>query len=335
MELRTPLICYFINDIGHELPRALQNITVALCGLITLERRMTIGIGRRLFISALGGVAAWPLAVRAQQAAMPLIGFVHSASPTYFGPFGDAFHTGLKEAGYIENQNVKIEYRWAEGDYRRLPALVADLLARKVDVLFAAGGTDPTKAAEAATTTIPIVFVSAADPVRNGLVASLNRPDGNVTGVSLLASALDGKKLDLLHRLVPQASVVATLVNPNYPDAKAQAADFQAAAVQLGIRPFVLSAATDADFEAAFATLKEQHIDAIVLGNDPFFGAERNQLIALAARYAVPMIFWQREFAIAGGLLSYGPDFVDGYRQGGVYVGKILKGDIAPRPVIE
>lgn len=298
---------------------------------------MAIHIGRREIVVALGAAAALcSFTARAQQSAVPLIGFVHSASPTYFGPFGNAFHAGLKEMGYVEDQNVEIEYRWAEGDYKRLPGLVADLLARKADVLFAAGGTDPAKAAEAATTTTPIVFVSAADPVRNGLVASLNRPGGNVTGVSLLASALDGKKLDLLHTLVPQASVVATLVNPDYPDAKAQASDFQSAATQLGIRPILLSAATDANFEAVFATLKEQHIDAIVLGNDPFFGAKRNQLIALAARFAVPMMSWQREFAVAGGLISYGPDFADGYRQAGVYVGRILKGDkAADLPIVQ
>ena len=293
-------------------------------------------MNRRHLIAALGGAAAWPFGARAQQPAMPLIGALHSASPAFFEPWGVAFRAGLKETGFIEHQNVAIEYRFGEGHYERLPAIVADLLARKIDVLLAAGGTDPAKAAMAATTTTPIVFVSAADPVRNGLVPSLNRPGGNVTGVSLLVSALVGKQLDLLHGLVPQASVVATLVNPTYPDAKAQSAEFQAAATQLGLRPIILSAATDTDIDAVFATLKLQGIDAIVLANDPFFGGRRDQLVGLAARYAVPMMSWQKEFAVAGGLVSYGPVFTDGYRQAGIYVGRILKGaKPADLPVVQ
>jgi len=242
----------------------------------------------------------------------------------------------LKEAGYVEGQNVTIESRWAEGHYERLPALVADLLGRNVSVIFAAGGTDPAKAAKAATSTTPIVFVSAADPVRTGLVESLNRPGANVTGVSLLASSLDGKKLDLLRELVPKASVFATLLNPNYPDAKIQGDQFQAAATQLGVRPIILSATTDADIEGTFAALERQHVDAIVLANDPFFGAKRGLLIGLAKRYSVPMMYWQREFATSGGLISYGPSFADGYRQAGVYVGRVLKGEKpADLPVVQ
>lgn len=298
---------------------------------------MTISIGRRELITALGGTAiAWPLAARAQQPAMPIVGALHSASRSFFAPWGEAFRAGLKEIGYVDHENVTIEYRFAEGHYDRLPALVADLLSRKIDVLLAAGGTDPAKAAMAATTTIPIVFVSAADPVRNGLVASLNRPGGNVTGVSLIVSALVGKQLDLLHTLVPNTSVVAILINPGYPDAKAQSEEFQAAATQLGLRSIILSAATGADIDAAFGTLTQQHIDAIVLANDPFFGAKRDQIVALAAHYAVPMMSWQKEFATAGELISYGPVFVDGYRQAGVYVGKILKGEKpADLPVVQ
>jgi putative ABC transport system substrate-binding protein len=273
---------------------------------------------RRDFIAFLGGAAAaWPLAARAQQPAMPFIGFIHSASPNYFAPFGDAFRAGLKETGYIERQNVGIEYRWAEGHYEHLPALVADLLDRKVNVIFAAGGTDPAKAAKAATTTTPIVFVSAADPVGTGLVESLNRPGGNITGVSLLASALGAKKLGLLRELVPQVSVFGSLINPSYPEAKSQSDEFQAAAERLGVQSIVLSAGTDADIDNVFATLEQQHI-------------------ALAARHSVPMMHFQREFVTAGGLISYGPHFADGYRQAAVYVGRVLKGEKpADLPVVQ
>jgi putative tryptophan/tyrosine transport system substrate-binding protein len=292
---------------------------------------------RRSFIALLASAVTFgPRIAQAQQQILPSVGFIHSASPDYFAPFVGSFHDGLKEAGYVEGQNVTIERRWAEGHYERLPALVADLLSRNVSVIFAAGGTDPAKAAKAATSTTPIVFVSAADPVRTGLVESLNRPGGNVTGVSLLASSLDGKKLDLLHELAPKAAVFATLLNPAYPDAKLQADQFQAAASQLGVHPIVLSATTDAEIEGAFATLERQHVGAIVLGNDPFFGGKRGLLIGLATRYAVPMMYWQREFATSGGLISYGPSFADGYRQAGVYVGRVLKGEKpADLPIVQ
>jgi putative tryptophan/tyrosine transport system substrate-binding protein len=292
---------------------------------------------RRSFIALLAGAVTFGLRIaHAQQQVLPSVGFIHSASPDYFAPFVGSFHEGLKEAGYVEGQNVTIERRWAEGHYERLPALVADLLSRNVSIIFAAGGTDPAKAAKAATSTTPIVFVSAADPVRTGLVESLNRPGGNVTGVSLLASSLDGKKLDLLRELAPKAAVFATLLNPAYPDAKLQADQFQAAASQLGVHPIVLSATTDAEIEGAFATLERQHVGAIVLGNDPFFGGKRGLLIELAARYAVPMMYWQREFATSGGLISYGPSFADGYRQAGVYVGRVLKGEKpADLPIVQ
>jgi putative ABC transport system substrate-binding protein len=199
------------------------------------------GIRRRELITLIGGAAAWPLAAGAQQAAVPVIGFINSASPSYFATAG-AFRDGLKEAGYVEGQNVAIEYRWAEGHYDRLPPLVRDLVDRQVAVIFAGGGTDPAKAAQAATTKIPIVFVSAADPVRTGLVASLSRPGANITGVSLLASVLDAKKLGLLRELVPQASVIGALIDPNYPEANTQAEEFHAAASRLGVRSIVLLA---------------------------------------------------------------------------------------------
>lgn len=281
---------------------------------------------RREFITLLGSAATMPLTAHAQQS-RPVVGFVHSSSPGYFAQMAPAFREGLKEAGYIEGQNLVIEYRWAEGQYDRLPALVADLLDRKVNVIFAAGGTDPAKAAKAATTKIPIVFVSAADPVRTGLVASLSRPGGNVTGISLLASTLDSKKLDLLRQLVPQVAVIGCLVNPDYPEAKSQVAGFQAAANGLGMRSIVFSAHAETDIDMIFANLALQHVDAVVVANDPFFGDQRDQLVALAARYSIPVIYWQREFVAAGGLISYGPSFADGYRQGGVYIGKILKGE--------
>ncbi|HEX4407614.1 MAG TPA: ABC transporter substrate-binding protein [Xanthobacteraceae bacterium] len=283
---------------------------------------------RRTFITLLGGTAAlWPRALRAQQSAMPVIGFMHSASPNYFSPFRAGFGQGLKEAGFVEGQNLTIERRWAEGHYDRLPELAADLASRKVAVIFAAGGTDPAKAAEVATTTIPIVFVSAADPVRTGLVPSLSRPGGNVTGVSLLASALNGKRLDLLRELVPQAAAIGTLINPTYPEAKAQAEEFRAAASQLGVKLVALLASTPAEIDAAFASLDQEPIGALVIGNDPFFGGRRDQIVALAARRSLPTMHYQRESVEIGGLISYGPSFPDGYRQGGFYVGRILQGE--------
>ena len=285
------------------------------------------GIRRREFVTMLGGAAAWPLAVRAQQqATVPVIGFINSASPSYFATAG-AFRDGLKEAGYVEGQNVAIEYRWAEGHYDRLPELARDLVDRQVAVIFAGGGTDPAKAAQAATTKIPIVFVSAADPVRTGLVASLSRPGANITGVSLLASVLDAKKLGLFHELVPQASVIGALINPNYPEANLQLEEFQAAASRLGVRSVVLPAGSQTDINTVFGTLVQQHVDALVISTDPLFAALRDQLVALAARHSIPVMYFQSEFVTAGGLISYGPHFADGYRQGGVYVGRVLKGE--------
>ena len=283
---------------------------------------------RREFLRVFGGVAAaWPLAARAQQATMPVIGFIHSASPSYFAQFDGAFRDGLKEAGYVEHQNIAIEYRWAEGRYDRLPALVNELIERQVAVIFAAGGTDPAKAAEAATTAIPIVFISAADPVKTGLVASLNRPGGNVTGVSLLASAIDAKKLGLLRELVPAASAIGLLINPKYPAAKSQSGEVQEAAKSLGVKSIVLSASTEGEIDMAFASLVQLGTSALLVGTDPFFNSRREQFAAMAARYSIPVIYPQREYVTAGGLISYGPHFADGYRQAGVYVGRILAGE--------
>jgi putative tryptophan/tyrosine transport system substrate-binding protein len=281
---------------------------------------------RREFITLLSGAAAsLPFAARAQQA-MPVIGFLHGASPSYLGQFVDALRKGLNEAGYVEGQNLAIEYRWAEGHYDRLAALAADLVDRQVAVILAMGGTDPARAAKAATSTIPIVFVSAADPVRTGLVASLNRPGGNVTGVSLIAAALDEKKMGLLHELAPKAAVIAGLINPNYPGAKTQASEVQETANHLGVKAVILTAATDDEIDAAFASAVQQGAGAMLVSSDPFFNSRSGRFVEQAARHSLPVIYPQSEYVRGGGLISYGPDFSYGYRKGGVYVGKILKG---------
>jgi len=282
---------------------------------------------RRKFFTLLGGAAAGvTFAARAQPAAMPVIGFLHGASPTYLGQFVEALRKGLAEAGYVEGQNLAIEYRWAEGHYDRLPALAADLVERQVAAILAMGGTDPARAAKAATSTIPIVFVSAADPVRTGLVASLNRPGGNVTGVSLIAAALDEKKMGLLHELAPKASFIAGLVNPNYPGAKAQTAEVQESANHLGVKAIVLTAATDDEIDAAFASAAQQGAGAILVSSDPFFNSRSGRFVDQAARYSIPVIYPQREYVDTGGLMSYGTSLLDGYRQTGIYTGKILAG---------
>jgi putative tryptophan/tyrosine transport system substrate-binding protein len=292
---------------------------------------------RRDFIKVIAGsAAALPLAARAQQTAMPVIGYLQSASPSYFAQFSDAVRQGLNEIGYVEGQNVVIERRSAEGQYDRLAVLAADLVDRQVAVILAAGGTDPAKAAKAATSNIPIVFVSAADPVRTGLVASLNRPGGNVTGVSLLASALDAKKLGLLRELAPKASTIGVLTNPDYPSANSQREEAQQAAARLGLRPVMLSAGADGEIDLAFASAAKQGADALLVATDPFLLSRRERLVALAARYAVPAIYAQREVVSGGGLISYGPHFWDGYRQAGAYVGRVLKGEKpADLPVLQ
>jgi putative ABC transport system substrate-binding protein len=267
---------------------------------------------------------------------MPVIGYLQSASPSYFAQFSDAVRQGLNEIGYVEGQNVAIERRSAEGHYDRLTALAVGLVDRQVAVILAAGGTDPAKAAKAATSNIPIVFVSAADPVRTGLVASLNRPGGNVTGVSLLASALDAKKLGLLRELAPKASTIGVLINPDYPSANSQREEAQQAAARLGLRPLMLSARADGEIDLAFASAAKQGADALLVATDPFLLSRRERLVALAARYAVPAIYAQREVVTAGGLISYGPHFWDGYRQAGAYVGRVLKGEKpADLPVLQ
>lgn len=280
---------------------------------------------RRDFVAALGATAIGTFAARAQPA-MPVVGFLHGASRSYLEQFLDALRAGLGEAGFVEGQNVAIEYRWAEGHYDRLPALAADLVSRQVAVIMAMGGTDPARAARAATSTIPIVFVSAADPVQTGLVASLNRPSANVTGVSLIASALDAKKLGLLHELVPKASVIAGLTNPKYPGVRGQIEEVQETGSSLGLKIIPLAASDEDELAAAFASAKQRGAGAILVASDPFFNSRSGRLVTLAAQHSIPTIYPQREYIRGGGLISYGPDFADGYRNGGLYVGKILKG---------
>jgi putative ABC transport system substrate-binding protein len=294
-------------------------------------------IGRRELISALGAATvAWPRVARAQRPAMPVIGFLSSASPDTYAPSLAAFRRGLNEAGYVEGRNVAIEYRWAEDQNDRLPALAADLVGRQVAVIFATGGNAPAQSAKAATAKIPIVFLSGGDPVTAGLVASFNRPGGNVTGVSWIASALGAKRLDLLHQLVPKALVIGVLVNPNYPDVDLQLRDLQEAAGAIRQQIHVVSANTERGIDTAFATLVQQGADALFVANDPFFGGRHDQIVALSARHAVPAMYFVRDFPAAGGLMSYGTSIADAYRQAGVYAGRILKGEKpADLPVLQ
>jgi putative ABC transport system substrate-binding protein len=280
---------------------------------------------RREVISLIGGaVTAWPLAAGAQQKAMPVIGYLVSGSPRPNAPNVAAFREGLSEAGYVEGKNVAIEYRWAEGNYDRLPPLAANLVDLKVDVMVAGGAA--VLAARDATSTIPIVFFGGGDPVAAGWATSLARPGGNLTGFSILVGELMPKRLELLSELVPQAGVIALLVNPNSAAAEGQTRDVQKAARAKGVQLSILKASTESEIDAAFASLVQLQAGALLVGADPFFNSRREKLVALSARFAVPAIYEWREFAELGGLISYGPSQMGLWRQVGIYAGRILNG---------
>jgi putative tryptophan/tyrosine transport system substrate-binding protein len=292
---------------------------------------------RREFITVVGGAAiTWPLVARAQQAAMPVVGFLGTTTANDFADRVAAFRGGLMDFGYVEGQNVVIEYRWPEGNYDRLATLAADLVRRQVAVIAAVGGEPSALAAKAATATIPIVFSIGGDPVRLGLVANLNRPGGNITGVNFLQSELGAKRLGLLHELLPKASAIGMLVNPTFADAETYVRDAKEVALPLGLEIHAVKASTVDDFDPAFAALAQQKVDALLLANDALFTGERGKLIALAARYAIPAVYFWREFAVDGGLMSYSSSLAQAYRQVGIYTGKILNGaKPADLPVIQ
>ena len=281
---------------------------------------------RRQFITLIGGAAAsWSLAARAQQPALPVVGFVRDGSADANRRYAVAFRKGLNETGYVEGQNVTVEYHWVEGQYDRLPALMADLVRRQVTVITA-GGNVAAQAAKAATAVIPIVFTSGADPVWSGLVGSLSRPGGNLTGASLVAAELAVKRLEVIRELLPQARAVAMIVNPNYPGAESEMAEVEAAGRVIGLHSQKVIAGDVPALETAFATISQMRVDAVTVGTDGFFITRREQIAALAARYAVPGIYPFPDFPAAGGLASYGASLADAYRQAGVYTGRVLKG---------
>jgi putative ABC transport system substrate-binding protein len=282
---------------------------------------------RRGFITLLGGAACWPLAARAQQPAMPVIGFIRTTSPDDSAKLVEAFRRGLGEAGYVEGRNVVIEYRYAQGQIDRLPALAADLVTRRVAVLAATGGTVSARAAKVATSTIPVVFTTGDDPVKAGLVASLSRPGGNVTGVSVFTARLGAKRLALLHELIPAATTIAVLLNPKNPDSEDEAKDVLEAARALGVQILVLHAGSENEIDAAFTKMVEQRIGALMLGADTFFTSQRARIATLSTYLHIPTADSVREFPEAGGFASYGASLAGVYRQAGVYVARILKGD--------
>jgi putative ABC transport system substrate-binding protein len=282
---------------------------------------------RREFLSLVSGVAvAFPFAAHAQQPGVPLIGFINSSSAQAQVLTEAAYRRGLRESGFVVGKNLRIESRWAEGQYDRLPELVSDLINQRAAVLMA-GGPPAAQAARKATSTIPIVFTVGDDPVQLGLVSSINRPGGNVTGVHIFFAEVESKKLGLLRELLPNIDLIAALVNPGFPTVKSQMQELQSAANSLGQRLQIISASSEGDLDAAFASMKELRVSAVLVAADPFFSGQRNRIVSLAARYAIPAIYEQRSFATSGGLMSYGTSLTDAYRQAGIYTGRILKGE--------
>jgi putative ABC transport system substrate-binding protein len=289
---------------------------------------MTIGIGRRRFISGVGGTAvAWPLVVHAQQPSMPVIGWLYSVSAETGQPTLAAFRKALGEGGYVEGRNVAFEYRWANGNYERLPAMAAELVARQVTLIVTGGGEPSVLAAKAATSTIPIVMVSGTDPVREGLVASLNRPGGNITGATVFASEMESKRLGLLHEAVPAAKAIAVLLNPANPAAELQARDVRDAAPRVGVEVIPFSASTESEFDDVFAAIIRHNATGLLVAADPFFNSRRPRLIALAAAHRLPAIYEWRLFAVDGGLMSYATVLTDAFAQAGTYAARILNGE--------
>jgi putative tryptophan/tyrosine transport system substrate-binding protein len=287
-------------------------------------------VRRRDFITLIGGLtAAWPMPVRAQPSALPVIGFLHSATANAYAPMTAALRKSLSEAGYVEGQNVAIEYRWAEGQFDRLPEMAADLVRHQVSVIFAGGGSDPSLAAKAATSRIPIVFANGTDPVEAGLVASLDHPGANVTGITFLLNTLGPKELEVIHELVPKAALIALLINPKSSTAASQLKDLQDTARAFGQQASILHASTESEIETVFASLAQLKPGGLVIGADAFFFSRRGQFVDLATRYSIPTIYPWREAVAAGGLASYGSSVTDAYRLAGIYIGRILKGDKA------
>jgi putative tryptophan/tyrosine transport system substrate-binding protein len=296
---------------------------------------MASHIERRKFLATLGGAAAWPVAARAQQAAMPVIGFLSSRSPSESTGVVAAFRQGLGEMGFVEGRNLAIAFRWAEGHYDRLPALAAELVGLPVTLLFAAGGPPAAFAAKAATSTIPIVFSAVGDPVELGLVPSLNKPGGNITGMAVFASALGAKRIELAKELIPSISVVSYLLNPSHPRFKIEPTAGLSTARALGIELRVINASSETELDLSFTSLKHG-VDVLIIAADPFFDSQRERIVALATRHGVAALYAWREYVLAGGLMSYGTDLPDSYRQAATYAGRILKGENAANlPVMQ